>query len=569
MIDIEGGVLRKLIKNHLGLFVVTSLMVVLNAGLTIMLAFVFKYMIDLAQGGDVKAFNQGLLHMFFFFLVAFMVEWLSKTLKVIFIKRSMIELKGTSISKIIAKDIKSFNQIKKGHYLSVLSGDINQIEVDGVKNLFALIHAIVAFVLAFFSVLNISVLITILILVATGVASLIPLIFGNKLADMKSKQAESQAKLLSRLKDILSGFSVIKSFQSEEDVKEILRNDIKDSEIKKSKAAYFSNLLYILSEVAGTLIFVLPIIIGGYMVLKGSITVGTLIALMQLMNNITHPLTNSVNIISKLKSVSALFKRVDEITAYEVVASGKRKDIQGSIQFDNISFSYDEEPTIIDFTYTFESGKKYALVGESGSGKSTLLKLLTRFDRLDKGYIYIGQDDITQVSYQDIHDYFTLVPQDVYIFDASLSDNISMFKEGHKKNIVNSIQTAGLSKVYQRLGSLSYMMGEQGQVLSGGEKQRVSIARALYKNSDVMLIDEATSALDNETAFDIERTLLNLEGKTILAVTHKLLAASLKQYDEILVMKEGRLVASGSFDYLLESSIYFQKLYRIGEEDVA
>ena len=211
-----------------------------------------------------------------------------------------------------------------------------------------------------------------------------------------------------------------------------------------------------------------------------------------------------------------------------------------------------------------QKGEKIAIVGMSGSGKSTLLNLLLRFYDVTSGHISIDNQDIQAISPESLYNLMTVVQQDVYIFDATLSANITLNKSFNEEDIRQAVQQSGLeSYVLENESGLQALCGENGSNLSGGQKQRLSIARALIRKTPILLLDEATSSLDNQVTTEIENSILEIQDLTALVVTHKLNETILKKYNRILFMKNGVIVEDGSFNDLMNRRGEFYKLFEL------
>ena len=214
--------------------------------------------------------------------------------------------------------------------------------------------------------------------------------------------------------------------------------------------------------------------------------------------------------------------------------------------------------------FTFDAGKSYAIVGSSGSGKSTLLNLLMASHNGYAGFICYDATELRQISSESLYEMVSVVQQNVFIFNASIRDNITMFSDFPRKEVDRAIELSGLSKLIAERGE-DYLCGENGSGLSGGEKQRISIARSLLKKSQVLLVDEATAALDAQTAFQVSNAILDLNGMTRIVVTHSLDENLLKRYDCVLTLKNGSITESGSFDELMANKGYFYSLFTVSQ----
>lgn len=561
--------MKKYILKFKGWFIITNILVVINTTITVLLAFMFKYIIDLAGGSDLNKFYKGIFIFILYIAVDLLFEILQKVSKAVYVKKTMVHLKNDIFSHILSRDIKSFNEQNSAKYISILTNDINMIEQDGIVSIFNLVRYVVGFILAFISTMYISIPITVIILCVTMVGMCIPKFFGKMLADKKIKYSKELEELTTKTKDILSGFEVIKNFNIFSQAKNMYNKNNEQAEFCKQNFEISSGLVDSLAGFLGTCVFATPIFLGGYMVIKGKITIGTLIALIQLMNNLSGPLSQSIQIINKIKSLKNICSKIEDITKEEPKQIEKYSldKFNESIEFKNVSFSYDNKKLALEnINVKFESGKKYALVGGSGSGKSTILKIILRYYNGFKGNVFIDGMKHEDIRLDDIYKHLSVIQQNVFMFDGSIKDNIALFQEYSEEEIMGAVKLAGLGKLVDSLpNGINECVGENGCKFSGGEKQRIAIARALIKKSSLMLLDESTSALDNETAYSIEKSILNLKGVTSIVVTHKLMEDILKDYDEIIVMRNGRIVEIGDFYKLINEKGYFYNLYNVAK----
>ena len=204
------------------------------------------------------------------------------------------------------------------------------------------------------------------------------------------------------------------------------------------------------------------------------------------------------------------------------------------------------------------------LTGSSGSGKSTLLNLIMASNTNYKGNILVDGVELTDISPESLYDMMSLIQQNVFVFNASIKDNVSMFREFPKAELDRAVDKAHLKELISERGE-NYLCGENGNSLSGGEKQRISIARSLLRKSSVLLVDEATAALDAKTAHEVSDNILDLSDITRIVVTHTLDEAQMKRYDEIIVLKNGEITESGKFDELMARKEYFYALFTVSQ----
>lgn len=475
-------------------------------------------------------------------------------------------------SHILNKSIKSFNEENSSKYISILNTDLNMIEQDGICNIFNLIKHFTSFILAVISIIYISIPITIAVFIMSSITFIIPQFFSKKLSARRKEYSNSSEIFITKTNDLLSGFELIKTFNLFNKVTDNYEKSSRNLENKKFNFRCFNTIINALTDNLGSLIFCVPIILGGYYVVIDKMSVGTMIALFQLMGNIVTPLTVGVQSINSLKSLKDVFKKIEILTESEPTESSKLllSSFTSSIDFNKVSFYYNKANYVLkDITLKFEKGKKYVIIGESGSGKSTLLKLLLRYYDNYSGNIYIDKNEIKLFDINSLYNNISIIHQNVFMFDDTLKNNITLYKEYDDQEIINILHAIGLASLINSLPNGLYeYIGDNGLKLSGGEKQRIAIARALVRHSDIVILDESTSALDNETTFNIEQSILDLKDITVISVTHKLIKNILISYDEIIVLKNGQVVEQGSFESLINNKNYFYSLYNIANYSV-
>ena len=269
----------------------------------------------------------------------------------------------------------------------------------------------------------------------------------------------------------------------------------------------------------------------------------------------------------KRKATSGLIDKMEGFAKSneEEVGTLELKSISDGIKFEDVSFSYnvDDKLALKDLSLSFDSGKSYAIVGESGSGKSTILRLIMRGYLNYDGTIKFDDNNLKDIDSTSLYNLLSMVQQDVFIFNSTIKDNITLYKDFDDAKVNRAIELSGLKTLIGKKG-LDFNCGENGVNLSGGERQRISIARSLLKNTKVLLMDEATSALDAETSKLVLDQILSLEELTRIVITHSLKKEELKKFDEILVMKNGEIVEQGTYDELITKKDYFYSLCNIG-----
>lgn len=484
----------------------------------------------------------------------------------------MLSLKEDIFSKILNKNIREIHGGNNAQYMSILSNDIGTIEQDYFINVLGLIRNIFMFVLASILIIRISIYISLGVLVASIFIVIIPQFFNSRVSISKKNLSDSLSDFTAHIKDIFSGFEIIKSFNIEKRVSEQFR--VSNNKVEKNKFHYtlISGIVDSLSYLFGFIMLFIAMGIGTYLTMKGAITIGAMIASVQLMNNVMGPVESIATGFSRMKSIKLIEEKIEHILKNKDLVDdiGVKKDnFKNLIEFKNVSFSYTSEKTTLNnIDVKFKKNNKYAIVGTSGSGKSTILKILLRYYEDFSGQVLIDNLDLCKINSNDLYKLVSIIHQNIFMFDDSIKNNITLYGEYTTEQLNRAINLAGLSDYINNLSDKEHTkVGENGCCLSGGEKQRIAIARSIIKSTPILVLDEVTSSLDNETAYHIEKSILNIEDLTAIIVTHKLSIELLSKYDNILAVKDGKIVESGTFYELMNKKGYFYSLYSIQDSD--
>ena len=483
-----------------------------------------------------------------------------------FISKAIGQYKTYVFGRISEKGIAAFSGENTAYYISALTNDANSIETDYLAGIFNLLDDSLSFVGAFALMLWYSPMLT-GIAVAFALLPMGAAVFaGNRVAKAEKRVSEENEGYTSTLKDALTGFAVVKSFRAEKAICDLFRRRVKgvsDAKERRRKASYVVQGFAMVSGMVAQLgVFV----VGAWMALSGwGITAGTLIAFVNLMNFVVTPIGSVSQLLASMRASHGLIDKLAQALDANVPQEGKaeKRTLSRGIELKGLSYSYDgQKQTLHDLNYRFEAGKCYAVVGASGCGKSTLLNLLMASDPGYQGSIRFDDAELRDLSTASVYDLASMIQQNVFLFNATIRENITMFAPFPEEEIRRAIRLSGLGELIRQRGE-GYLCGENGSGLSDGEKQRIAIARSLLKKSDLLLADEATAALDAKTAQKISGAILGLEGLTRIVVTHSLDGSLLSRYDGILAMKDGTIVESGSFEQLMERKGYFYSLYTV------
>ena len=552
------------------LFFTRVLTISLAALSVICFDFMMGFIVDIFSNGETEKFVPIILASIFLIILLFVTEYIDGYVMSSYIKNTVNYLRCDIFTKILNKDMKDFSLDNSGKYISILYNDIKIIEDSLLNNIFLVISSFISFIISLLFLFSISPSIVIFIVIFGILGFVIPNALSKKLIVEKNNYSHNLEEITSVTKDLFSGFEVIKGFNIGSKINTIFKNSSNTVESTKKKCSILESIIKGFSLSFSVTVYLGVLILGGYLMYKGEISVGTAIIIIQLSTHIVGPVKTSISLINQIKSVSLIADKIDEILydSCEDIEEVSLPKFENSIEVKNLDFSYtNDRKALNNINLTFEKNKKYAIVGESGCGKSTLIKLLMRYYKDYNGDILIDNKDIHKIFSNDLYKNMSMIQQNVFMFDDSIKENIKLFANYSDEEVLSICDRSGLSNLISRLpDGINSLVGENGNKLSGGEKQRIAIARSLINNTKILILDESTSALDNETAYNLESSLLSINDLTLIVVTHKLIKNILLNYDEIIVMKDGMVIEKGSFDYLISLKGYFYSLYYLQNE---
>lgn len=558
--------MKNLIKNHKKIFYIFMVFNMLVPLVNIAFAYTIKLIIDSGLSQSLTALKKSIIFGVFVILSYAILNFISFRLRNRLVRHIMGDYNHRVFQSILDKDYKDFSDENSGKFISVLTDNMKKIEEDYLyqffnisKNLSLMIFSLIAMFIGNW-------LLTTFVVIASMIPMAISGMVGKKTVTLQKSLLHSEQQYLAKVKDILLGFLVIKSFNVKEVVtKDFIQEREKLSTVQASKDK-FDILARVLSELSGMLVFLVAFGGGMLLVFKGQTTIGSVTAIVQLVNFVVLPLNEIGMGMSQFRQGETTLKSI-ELSNEKVISNGQfKKHFDDSITFSDVDFSYDKNDVKVlsNLSFEIEKGEKIALVGMSGSGKSTLLNILLRFFDTDSGVIKIDNEKLENLSSESIYQLMTIVQQNVYVFDDTLRANITLNEVFSDEEINAAVQLSGLSDVVSNSDlKLETNCGENGANLSGGQKQRLCIARALIRQTPILLLDEATSSLDNRVTVEIENAILNIKNLTSIIVTHKLNESLLKKYNRIFFMKNGKIVETGKFEDLLNKKGEFYNLFKL------
>lgn len=485
-----------------------------------------------------------------------------------FVAKAMEQYKTYVFERLSRKGIAAFSGENSSLYISALSNDAAVIESDYVGSLLDIIQQCLMFAAALTMMLLYNPLLTVIAVGLSALPIVVSLLAGNRMAVAEKRVSDVNETYMSTLKDSLAGFSVIKSFRAEMQMCKLFSEEAHRVAEAKERSRKIRILISMYASIASVVVQLGVFLVGAWLALSGrGVTAGTVLVFVQLLNYVLNPIGAIPTYLAQRKAAKVLIGKLADALEENLREEGmaEKHRLEKGIRLEGVSFGYEgDKPVLQGVSLDFQAGKRYAVVGASGSGKSTLLNLLMAANGNYAGDIYYDDVELRNLGSESLYGMVSLVQQNVFIFNASIRDNITMFADFPEEEVTRAMALSGLSELVAQRGE-DYLCGENGSGLSGGEKQRISIARSLLKKAQVLLVDEATAALDAETAYQVSSAILGLEGITGIVVTHSLEEGLLRQYDGIITLKNGSIVEEGTFEDLLAKKGYFYSLFTISQ----
>ena len=483
-----------------------------------------------------------------------------------FLQRAMQQYRDYAFSRLTQKSLRSFSKEGTALYVSALTNDCTSIENNYLAATFTLIEFLFCFLGALIMMLYYSPVMLVLAVALSFLPVAVSMTAGNRLTEQEKEISKKNERFVSIVNELLSGFPVIKSFRAEAQASRLFSQRNEQAEEAKKNKRRTEQLISLLANDAGIIAQMGIFLAGAWLAISGKgVTAGVVIVFVQLMNYILNPISQVPLLWSNRKAAIALMEKLSDALSENVREEGREKlnVFSEKIEVKDLTYGYEpESPVLKDLDVQFDAGKSYAIVGGSGSGKSTLLNLLMGSSSNYQGEICIDGVSIKNIESESLYQLMTSVQQNVFVFNDTIRNNVTMFHEFPDKEVTLALERSGLSEFIEKRGE-DFVCGENGANLSGGERQRISIARALLRKSPILLVDEATAALDAATARAVSFSILNLVGMTRIVVTHRLEEAILRRYDKILVMKNGTICEQGNFDTLMQQKGQFYSLFQI------
>lgn len=468
--------------------------------------------------------------------------------------------------------LKYFDTKTHGEILSRVTNDVETVNQSLNQSMTQIITSVTTVIGVLIMMISINIWMSLMAVIVIPMSAILIKVVVNKTQGYFKDQQRYLGDANGHVEEMYTGHQVVKAFNGEEAaIKEF--DEINENLCESAwKSQFLSGLMQPISNLFGNIAYVLVCILGGIFAINGRVSIGDIQAFIQYIRNFNQPIAQLANVANMLQSTAAAAERVfefineDEETEKTDIQLLRKPDFakhKGNVNFDHISFGYDPEKTIInDFSAEIKPGQKIAIVGPTGAGKTTIVKLLMRFYELNSGSIYIDGIDITDYSRADLRKMFGMVLQDTWLYSGSIMDNIRYGRMDASDEEVKAAAKAANIDHFIKSQSKGYdtLINEDAENISQGEKQLLTIARAILSDAPIMILDEATSSVDTRTEMLIQRAMDNLmQGRTSFIIAHRL--STIKDADMILVMNHGDIIEKGTHKELLQAGGFYADLY--------
>ena len=503
--------------------------------------------IDLALAGEVSQLTSAAKGLFLFLFLSIPINVIKVLTRTQYTKKTMLNLKSYYLSKLFDKDINEFQEENNGRYLSNLTNDMESIEQKYTLSILDLVLGVIDFLVALLLLAYIQKTLVIIAIAVGVVIGGLSVFSGKPLQKPEGEKSKRLTKYTEYIKEILGAFAIIKNNNLEQRITTNFKdysNSVQQKNYDIDKKFTYINAIQQL--------FMFALMIGGlayviYLAASESfISAGGLILVFNNFGRVVGPIFQLTEITPKIASVNLLFKEMDDIlenkSTYRETLS--LSNLTEGIIFTDVAYDYGENLVFENANITFEVGKKYLIIGPSGQGKSTLLKLLRKYFAPTNGQILIDNQNFVETKKLDVFSQLANIEQQVFLFEDTLKNNITLYKDYTQQEILDAINKGGLTNVVNEFSDgLDHMILDNGKNVSGGQKARIAIARGLITKARIILLDEAFASLDETVAKQIEQTLLSLDNVMVINVSHVVFKDSMAQYDKVYVVNNQQILS--------------------------
>lgn len=537
--------MNRYIKRHKGLFVAAVCINIITGLVPVYLAYVIQVISDVAFNGHFERLAEALILCLLFLVYSFVSTSLNSIMKAKYRRVLKADISNDLYSSLMCQSYSEFQKKSTGSKLALFTNDIKMVDESYFFPLLTMIGQIIVAIVILIYVVRINIYVCLMMILIALITLMIPKFRAKRMSKLSNRLSSYAETYNSKLKEIFQSFDVIHDYgvlpsflKKGKQIVSTMEKRQGDVNASISLTGNWSNSV----AATGQLVYMVVI---GVMILYGHIDKIYLMPVINISNDFISAICEISSALSGFKSVEGVSQKLLAIIDEKNEGKEIQSNCDNGILFKNVDFGYNSELLLKDFSFHFEKGKKYVIVGDSGSGKSTLLKIILNYYPIHAG----------SVNLLDYH-HVSVIHQESHIFNDTLRNNLSLGMDIEESQLKKCLEFVGLENF-----DLDQIVSEDGGNISGGQLQRISIARAMAHLKEVLLCDEITSSLDNTIARKIEHNILDLENETVLYVTHKLYEDTLSRFDQILMMRNGTILECGTFDELMDKKQSFYHLY--------
>ncbi|GAA0714991.1 ABC transporter ATP-binding protein [Paraclostridium ghonii] len=573
------GRLLKYFKNEKNMFLLISILVLVDSLIVILIPLLIGKCVDLIDISGIKSsvFKVTLLALLIFYLIDSIVSLFKEFIMINMSQRVIKNIRSSVFSKLQTLPISYFDEHKTGDLMSRVTNDIDNISSGISSSITQIITSSITIIGTVIMMFLLSPSLTILSIITMPLVIILSKFIARRSKVFFKNQQIELGLLNSHIEENIKNMNVIKSFNYEQESIETF-NEINDRLLKESlKAQIYSSLLMPMMNVITNIAFALISIAGAYLSIKNIITVGVIATFLSYTKQFTRPLNELANLFNTFQISIAGCERVFEILDEQVKEKYKKEDtkkvnmLKGDIEFKNIWFKYNEGDYILkDLSFKIKKGTSNAIIGTTGSGKTTIINLINRLYEHDKGNILVDGYNINNYEKESFNNAFSIVLQDIYLFNGTILENIKYSKLDAKEDeVIDACKISNSHSFIMKLkNNYDTYIEEGGDSLSIGQKQLISISRAILKNPSILILDEATSSIDTNTERKVQEAIKHaMENRTSIIIAHRL--STIRDCDNIMVIDKGKIAESGTHEYLMnKKGIYYDNICSLKGENV-
>lgn len=536
---------------HKKLLYLTSFFIILQSLLTIMVAFILELLVNTASEGNLRTLLRVFIAVVIYLVAAFLITKVTCSLSNHYLYIQNIRIQEKIMRGIVQKKVGDFQKLGVGQSIALLENDVKLLETNYYSARLKLIDLCSTFLFGVIAMFVINWKIAFAVIVASMIPVIFSGIYTKPMNQLQNDYSSNYGKYTSTIKNVLVNYNLIKVFHLEKKVLEDVSENCARQENSKKKYQIRVGLAQNYSSILGFAVVFAVFGVGSLLVIQGNAKIGALLAFIQLMNYVLSPIEGISIQKGRMDSCKGIMTKMDDLMELTEMEALEDFPNHSGITLQNVSYSFADKNVLTNIVLKFELGKKYVLIGSNGSGKSTLLHIMNRFYEDYNGQVYYGETEAKEISTAQFYENVIMLQQEVLILNDTLRNNVLLYRDIDELELTDTIKRVGLEKVFAQEDELCI---DNGNNMSGGEKQKIAAARALLRHPNILLLDESFSAMDPASRMEIEKVLLEA-ANMVIAISHDRSAENLERYDEVIYMDEGQIVAKGTYEDLKKSGI--------------